>query len=258
MLKLSGSIGHITSAATVAASSFDLKITSPNEYLKRVDSQRLRQLLAKPTAIGEKAGPAIEYVEPAESQQEQAAEISATPSNGNTKALPRLVRRAHESAMRRTHSLARDLRVAFGRVLPRAETDDSTSNNGRVVYCKPGNQGVLDGPKTGGGEGSGSGIGSGGNSTSTAGPQGTSSSRGSSTRTRTSTSAQPTATAVDSPWRLTNSYVSCLLSLLHLNFDPLTCYCSKEIPSFKDGISSQAQIRRMVCASHVHRNPNDD
>lgn len=133
-------------------------------------------------------------------------EISATPSNGNTRALPRLVRRAHESAVRRTHSLARDIRVAFGRVLPRAETD--SDNGGRVVYCKPGGkQTVLDGPKNGGGEGSGSGIGSSGNSTSTSAPQGSSSSRGSSTRTRSSTSAaQPTATAVDSPWRLTNSY----------------------------------------------------
>ena len=54
-----------------------MKITNPQEYLKLVDSQRLKQLLAKSTVIGETAGPAIEYVEPAESQQEQAAEISA-------------------------------------------------------------------------------------------------------------------------------------------------------------------------------------
>ena len=54
-----------------------MKVTNPNEYLNRIDSQRLKQLIAKPTTTGEKEGPAIEYVEPAESHEEQASEISA-------------------------------------------------------------------------------------------------------------------------------------------------------------------------------------
>lgn len=40
-----GSIGHITSAITVAASSFDMQITNPQELLDAIDAQRLESCL---------------------------------------------------------------------------------------------------------------------------------------------------------------------------------------------------------------------
>ncbi|TEB39088.1 hypothetical protein FA13DRAFT_440544 [Coprinellus micaceus] len=140
-----------------------------------------------------------------------AMEASATPSHSTSqsRALPRLVRRAHDSAVRKTHSLARDLRVALGSVLPRAEPQES---NGRVVYCKPGKQQVLTPPNNGnggGGDGEGSGGGNGTSAaggSSTRGGSGSSTRQGASTRTRSS-SSQPTNTpATDSPWSLVDDH----------------------------------------------------
>lgn len=68
----------------------------------------------------------------------------APSSNKLASRLPKLVRRAHASAARRTHSLARDLRVAFGHLIPRDVSDDY---DGRPkVYCKAGGQTVFQNP----------------------------------------------------------------------------------------------------------------
>jgi hypothetical protein len=108
-----------------------------------------------------------------------------------------LVRRAvdglHLEAARRTHSLAKDLRIAFGGILPRAV---SSSQPGHV-YCKLARQVPLQ---------------------SNGGSNGTSSSMsiiGTRTRTRTTTKGPPTSTksstssspTVSSAWRLTETHV---------------------------------------------------
>lgn len=105
-----------------------------------------------------------------------------------------LVRRAVDSiqleAARRTHSLARDLRIVFGGIMPRAV---SSSQPGHVVYCKPARQVPLS-------------VGSGGVGTR----------NGTSTLiigTRTQTTSRPTSTktgsssspSVTSPWKLIDS-----------------------------------------------------
>lgn len=57
-----GSFGHITSAATVAASSFEMKITDPRQLLDAVDTQHLAECLGIITSTKESAPP--EYFEP--------------------------------------------------------------------------------------------------------------------------------------------------------------------------------------------------
>ena len=80
LLRSLGSIGHITSAAAVAASSFDMQITNPKKYLERVDIQRLRQLLSK-SADGDNCEVSdIKYVEPAEGRT-RAVEAAPTASS---------------------------------------------------------------------------------------------------------------------------------------------------------------------------------
>ena len=43
-----------------------MKVTSPREYLKAIDPQRLKQLLSKSGDVETKGEPSIEYVEPAD------------------------------------------------------------------------------------------------------------------------------------------------------------------------------------------------
>jgi hypothetical protein len=81
LLRHPGSIGHITSAAAVAASSFDMKITNPNQYLESIDIQRLRQLLSKSDSAEEEPKPNVTYVEPAEAQAEQAEQPPSANNN---------------------------------------------------------------------------------------------------------------------------------------------------------------------------------
>lgn len=119
--------------------------------------------------------------------------------------VPGVLRSLHHKTIRRTHSLASDLRVAFrGILFPRAETSD------HLVYCKSGNQAPF-----GGGSGTGAGGGTDGNDQTTAGGSTRNSGSGSSTSrrpsssissTRTGTSPSPTVSA-SSLWKLTNSYV---------------------------------------------------
>lgn len=119
-----------------------------------------------------------------------------------------LVRRAvdsfHLEAARRTHSLAKDLRVAFDGIFPRAV---SSSQPEHVVYCKPARQVPLSVGWSGGGEYNGT------SSMSIIG-------------TRTSTKNHPTSTgtssspSVTSPWKLISSYVRVPLSLIIAYLDP--------------------------------------
>lgn len=133
--------------------------------------------------------------------------------------VPRSIQRAHRFAARHTHSLARDLRVAFGGV----SRDDSsaTSASNRLVYCKPKQAPFGTSPEDGG--------------------NGT----GAATGTKTATSGNPSATASipDSPWKIQQSYVRFLAVVMVWR---LMIVYSPEITSSKDGISSKAVIRPMV------------
>ncbi|EAU92620.1 endo-1,3(4)-beta-glucanase [Coprinopsis cinerea okayama7 len=137
------------------------------------------------------------------------AEAIATPGPSPKPAahLPRLVRRAHASAVQKTHSLARDLRVAFGSVLPRSL--DEGSANKRVVYCKSSGKQRPFEDKGSQNNNPGDDNDDPTDSSSTpTGSQGSATRSSTSTRTRASTDtpSQPTPQIPDSPWRLTNSY----------------------------------------------------
>ncbi|KKA19926.1 hypothetical protein T310_6086 [Rasamsonia emersonii CBS 393.64] len=93
-----GSIGHISSAATVAASSFEMKITDPQPLIDGVDIElwnRLKSFSTRPAAVTEKNdstnGPV--YVEPSGSPDESApASTSFVPvsadNNSNVPEVP--------------------------------------------------------------------------------------------------------------------------------------------------------------------------
>lgn len=72
-----GSIGSITSAAAVAASSFDMNVTNPREYLDKIDLKRFEGLLSKPRLVEVMASPSVAYVEPAEAQKSTVEEPDA-------------------------------------------------------------------------------------------------------------------------------------------------------------------------------------
>lgn len=59
-----------------------MKITNPNEYLKNMDIQRMKELLAKSERSEDKGETNIKYVEPAEAQPEP---LSAQPSAAETR-----------------------------------------------------------------------------------------------------------------------------------------------------------------------------
>ena len=84
----------------------------------------------------------------------------------------------HQMAVHHTHSLARDLRIAFGGSLIRRASND----NQRVVYCKRGDQSPL----VNGGAGN------------------VSISKNPATATKSSSTPKATVT---SPWKLDKSYV---------------------------------------------------
>lgn len=104
-------------------------------------------------------------------------------SSGQKTLVSRAVHDIHQRAVRRTHNLARDLRIAFGGVLISRASGDAQ----HVVYCKRGSQS----PFVNGG-------GSGNVSTATSGV----------TATATQSGSNPTATTTAaSPWKLANAYV---------------------------------------------------
>jgi hypothetical protein len=116
------------------------------------------------------------------------------PSLATQRLVPRVVQAIHHRAARHTHSLARDLRMAFGGIFaPRADTGASR----HVVYCKPGKQVTF-----GGGSG-------GGSSNSTLSSTLSGASRISGRPTSTSASSKPTSTIpASSPWKLVESHVN--------------------------------------------------
>ncbi|KAJ7022052.1 concanavalin A-like lectin/glucanase domain-containing protein [Mycena alexandri] len=118
-----------------------------------------------------------------------------------------LLKRASHFATRQTTSLARDLRVAFGGVLPRSTASGSVPG---VIYCKSGAGAFTGSASSSSGNGSASGNGSGGtggNSANTTASSvlGSSATKKGSSPTGTGTAAGATTTA-SSAWHLTQSY----------------------------------------------------
>lgn len=121
----------------------------------------------------------------------------------------RAIQKVQDDAIRHTHSLANDLRVAFGSVLlPRA---DSTDQPNHVVYCKSGKQTVFGNGNTGS-----SGNSSSSGTASNTGSSGSTSTTGAgSSRPATSTNVGSSPTSVPttpSLWKLIESHVSDILS----------------------------------------------
>jgi len=113
--------------------------------------------------------------------------LSVNLSSGRKTLVSRAVHDIHQRAVRHTHNLARDLRIAFGGILLARASGDIQ----QVVYCKRGNQSPL---VNGNG-------GSGNVSTTTSGST-------SHPATATQSGSKPTATTtLTSPWKLANSYV---------------------------------------------------
>ena len=114
-----------------------------------------------------------------------------------------LVRRAvstlHKKAVQQTHSLAQDLRMAFGGIIvPRADASEPR----HVVYCRPGRQTGQTplGP-------SGTGSGTGNSSTTVSGSSvggGSTSRRPAPSTTKGGVTPSPSAS---SPWKLIDSHV---------------------------------------------------
>ena len=84
----SGAIGHLGSAATVAASSFGMKITDPRPFLDAIDQTRLRQILGSQPTNARKTSPV--YIEPGQRSSAQTARVNQrekkqtlSPGNGN-------------------------------------------------------------------------------------------------------------------------------------------------------------------------------
>lgn len=145
--------------------------------------------------------------------------------------VPRALQKAHQVAVHHTHSLAHDLRVAFGAVLvQRASTFDPN----HVVYCKNSKQTVL-----GGGT---SGTSNGTSPSPSPSPASGTSKRPSATSTRTSTGSAPTTSVLTSSWTLLESYVRLLLVLMQPAHSP----SSKGAISSMDGTSLLVVIRPMV------------
>lgn len=151
-------------------------------------------------------------------------------SPAETKFVPSTIQRVHQFATRQTHSLAKDLRLAFGGVLaPRDNSSPPPAQH--VVYCKTKQAPFISGPI-------------GGNNTTSAVGGGMSSST-----TSTSRQASPTGAVSNSPWKLQQSYVSFFITpTLCRVAENLIYHCRAEIASFKDGISSSVTTLPMVCS----------
>ncbi|KAJ7630492.1 glycoside hydrolase family 16 protein [Roridomyces roridus] len=103
-----------------------------------------------------------------------------------------LLKRASGFAARHTKGLARDLRVAFGGVLPRSDAQ-------QVIYCKSSaGAAAINDPGSSGGSGSSAAPGS--------SPSGTSSSSGKGSTTKGSKTASAPGATASSVWQLAQSY----------------------------------------------------
>ncbi|PPQ63720.1 hypothetical protein CVT24_004300 [Panaeolus cyanescens] len=113
--------------------------------------------------------------------------------------VPRFVHDIHHNAVKRTHSLASDIRMAFNGILvPR----DVSSAPQRVVYCKPRKQA----PFTNGGGDNGGNNNTSSTTPSTGSTVSTGSTRPSSTRIPNNPSTIPTTPSPASPWKLIDSH----------------------------------------------------
>ncbi|KAL2002036.1 hypothetical protein VTN02DRAFT_760 [Thermoascus thermophilus] len=78
-----GSIGHLASAATVAASSFEMRITDPRKLLDSIDLDRWQRLKGtKPLTMPSNGSPV--YVEPSGSSDSQPDSQNPIPSNATS------------------------------------------------------------------------------------------------------------------------------------------------------------------------------
>ncbi|KAG9223169.1 glycoside hydrolase family 16 protein, partial [Pleurotus ostreatus PC15] len=119
-----------------------------------------------------------------------------------TLAGPRAVlERAHRFALRRSHGLASDLRLAFGAVPPQKRQGRVLMKRGIYCIAGPGNSGLSHGPTSSGTGSTGDSGGNVGNGNSTSVSSGNP--RGSSTRP--ASTARPTNVA-PSPWKLAESH----------------------------------------------------
>ncbi|KAJ7139613.1 concanavalin A-like lectin/glucanase domain-containing protein [Mycena epipterygia] len=109
-----------------------------------------------------------------------------------------LIKRASGFATRQTKSLARDLRVAFGGVLPRSDAQ-------AVIYCKNSASGLASDSSSGSGSGSGSG-GSGSSSGSGSGSGSASSGKASATKGASTVTGSAAGASATSAWHLTQTY----------------------------------------------------
>lgn len=83
-----GAIGHLSSAATVAASSFGMKITDPRPFLDEIDQNRLREALGGRPSVP--PGKGTIYLEPGQqigtAIRNGTPEIDASSRNDNPEA----------------------------------------------------------------------------------------------------------------------------------------------------------------------------
>jgi hypothetical protein len=126
--------------------------------------------------------------------------------------VPRAVHNLHEHAVRRTHSLAQDIRVAFGGILVPRAADPAVKH---VVYCKSGppNQVILGG---GGGLDNTTMTVPGGSTYTPPSAPSPSSTQSSSSSSKTSSSKGGSSTAApspSSPWKLVETHVGLSHSL---------------------------------------------
>jgi hypothetical protein len=85
-LKNSGAVGHLGSAATVAASSFDMTITDPRPFLDAIDQTRLKVILGSQPTNTPKTSPV--YVEPCQRSSAAASNPNEKPQKLATESAP--------------------------------------------------------------------------------------------------------------------------------------------------------------------------
>ncbi|KAF9470525.1 hypothetical protein BDN70DRAFT_888989 [Pholiota conissans] len=113
----------------------------------------------------------------------------------------RAIQKVQDGAIRHTHSLANDLRVAFSSVLlSRADG----AHPDRVVYCKSGKQATFGNGNTG--SSSNSSTSSSGTASMPASTSSATSSSKSATNTKGTSSAAPSSTSTPSPWTLIETH----------------------------------------------------
>jgi hypothetical protein len=117
--------------------------------------------------------------------------------------------KAHKTTQRRTRSLGKDLRTAFGSILVQQNPLDSSENT--VIYCKSGSSLNGGGQSGNGDDGADDSGGRGGSEGDGNGPSTT---RAPGTATATSSSPSATASSIGTPWKLMDTHVGYTTILL--------------------------------------------